>query len=203
MIFISSLSVQTGANAAHELTEADDPQPVNAYGRSKLAGERAVAASGAEFTIFRPTMMYGKVLHGYLASLARIAKLPVPLPFGGFRNKRSLLSADNFASAVIFALTTKATRGNIYLLADPEPISIPEIVAAYRHGLGRRPGIFYVPAAPVRWLAQALQGGGAGAATGKGTELIVSTRKLLGAGWSPATSTRSALAQTMKSAKPA
>jgi UDP-glucose 4-epimerase len=200
LVFISSLSAQSGLTAEHELTEAEDPRPANAYGRSKLAAERAIAASGVEFTVFRPVMMYGNVPPGYLASLARLAKLPLPLPFGGFRNRRSLLSVNNFASAVLFALRTRATRGGVFLLADPEPITIPEIVAAYRQGLGRRPGIFYVPAAPVRWVAQTLQGGGAAAATGQGSELVVSVKKLVAAGWTPVTDTRAELARMMANA---
>src|SRR5262245_61530796 len=126
LVFISSLSVQSGATADHELTEVDDPQPVSPYGRSKLAAGRAIAASDVEFTIFRPVMIYGQPLHGYLASLARLARLPIPLPFGGFRNRRSLLGVSNLASAILFALRTKATRGNAYLLADPEPVTIAD-----------------------------------------------------------------------------
>jgi UDP-glucose 4-epimerase len=198
LVFISSLSVQSGSTAEHELTEVDDPRPVNAYGRSKLAAERAIAASGVEFTIFRPVIIYGNVPYGYLASLAKLAKLPLPLPFGGFRNRRSLLSVNNLASAILFALRTKAARGGVYLLADPEPVTIPEIVAAYRHGLGRRPGIFHVPAAPVRWVARMVAGGGTAAATGQGTELVVSVRKLVTAGWTPVTDTRTELARMME-----
>src|SRR5262249_36750505 len=192
----------SGATADHELTEVDNPQPANAYGRSKLAAERAIAASGVDFTIFRPVMIYTNALHGYLASLARLARSPLPLPLGGFRNRRSLLSVNNLASAILFALRTKATYGNVYLLADPEPVAIPDIVAAYRRGLGRRPGLFYAPAAPVRWLAQALQGSGAAAATGRGTALVVRVGKPGGAGRGPAPDTRADLARIMATAYP-
>jgi UDP-glucose 4-epimerase len=200
LVFISSVSAQSGMAADHELNEVDDPRPSTAYGRSKLAAERAIAASGVEFTIFRPVMVYGSPLRGYLASLARLARSPLPLPFGGFRNRRSLLGVSNLAGAIVFALRTKVTRGNVFLLADPEPVSMPDIIAAFRRGLGRRPGIFYTPAAPVRWLAQALQGGGAAAATGRGTELVVSVRKLINAGWKPATDTKAEFARMMNTA---
>jgi dTDP-4-dehydrorhamnose reductase len=42
--------------------EDDTPTPLSAYGRSKLAGERAIAASGARHLIFRTSWVYG--LHG-------------------------------------------------------------------------------------------------------------------------------------------
>lgn len=39
--------------------EDDAPNPQGAYGRSKLAGERALAASGAEWTVIRTQWLYG------------------------------------------------------------------------------------------------------------------------------------------------
>lgn len=39
--------------------EDDAPNPINAYGRSKLAGETALAASGCEWTIVRTQWLYG------------------------------------------------------------------------------------------------------------------------------------------------
>jgi dTDP-4-dehydrorhamnose reductase len=43
-------------------TEDDVPAPLSAYGRSKLGGERAIAAAGARHLIIRTSWVYG--LHG-------------------------------------------------------------------------------------------------------------------------------------------
>lgn len=40
-------------------TEGDEPRPVNAYGRSKLAAERAVAARWPNHAILRSSLLYG------------------------------------------------------------------------------------------------------------------------------------------------
>jgi dTDP-4-dehydrorhamnose reductase len=40
-------------------SEADEPNPVNAYGRSKLAGERAVAAANPRHVIIRTAWLFG------------------------------------------------------------------------------------------------------------------------------------------------
>ena len=44
-----------GGRQSVPYVESDMPDPVNIYGRSKLAGEQAVAASGARHAIVRPT----------------------------------------------------------------------------------------------------------------------------------------------------
>ncbi len=41
-------------------TEEDVPAPLNAYGRTKLAGEQAVAAAGGAHLIFRTAWVYGR-----------------------------------------------------------------------------------------------------------------------------------------------
>jgi dTDP-4-dehydrorhamnose reductase len=43
--------------------ETDKPNPVNFYGRSKLAAENAIVTSGISYTIFRSSLIYG-ILRG-------------------------------------------------------------------------------------------------------------------------------------------
>src|SRR3954451_14174451 len=59
--FVVALSTDYvfAGDATHPYTESDEPGPRTAYGRSKLAGERAVAASGAEHAICRTAWLYG------------------------------------------------------------------------------------------------------------------------------------------------
>ncbi|MHC5210076.1 MAG: dTDP-4-dehydrorhamnose reductase [Planctomycetota bacterium] len=56
-----------------EYVEDDATAPLSAYGRTKLAGERAVAASGAEHWIVRTQWLYG--LHGknFVETMLRLA----------------------------------------------------------------------------------------------------------------------------------
>jgi nucleoside-diphosphate-sugar epimerase len=195
-VFVSSVRAQSGPAADHVLTERDDPQPSDPYGCSKLAAEAAVAASGVPFTILRPVLIYGPHLKGNLAALARLASWPIPLPFGAFANRRSLLGIDNFVSAITFVLQNPATRGGIFLVADREPMSLAEIVTSFRHGLGRQPRLFSVPSRPVEAITRLV--GGAALWERVGGELVVDPAKLITAGWSPETETRAAL---MKSAR--
>ena len=69
LVFMSSVRAQSGPAADTVLTEADEPHPTEAYGRAKLRAEAAVRASGAAWTILRPTMVYGDAAKGNLARL--------------------------------------------------------------------------------------------------------------------------------------
>jgi dTDP-4-dehydrorhamnose reductase len=53
-------------------TEADEPNPLNIYGKSKLAGERAIQVSGCKHLIFRTSWVYS--LHGknFLLTMLRL-----------------------------------------------------------------------------------------------------------------------------------
>ena len=59
---------------ASPYVEDDLPNPINAYGRSKLAGEASIRSSGARHLILRTSWVYG--LHGnnFLLSMLKIAQ---------------------------------------------------------------------------------------------------------------------------------
>ncbi|MDX1570972.1 MAG: dTDP-4-dehydrorhamnose reductase [Xanthomonadales bacterium] len=54
--------------------EEDPVDPVNAYGRSKLAGEKALRESGADHLIFRTAWVYGNHGKNFLRSILRHAE---------------------------------------------------------------------------------------------------------------------------------
>ena len=60
LVHYSSDYVFDGIKATGLYTEEDSPNPINEYGRSKLAGEKLLAESGAEYLLFRLSWVYGK-----------------------------------------------------------------------------------------------------------------------------------------------
>ena len=53
--------------------ETDRPSPLNAYGRSKLAGEEALRRSDADWLAFRTTWVYGPRGSNFLQTILRLA----------------------------------------------------------------------------------------------------------------------------------
>jgi nucleoside-diphosphate-sugar epimerase len=197
-VFVSSIRAQSGPSADHVLDETDEPCPVDAYGRSKLAAESAVAAAGIPCTIFRPVLVYGPQVGGNMERLLALAASRLPLPFGGLKNRRSLLAVDNLSAAIRFALARPPAGRRMYVVADPEPLSIADILAALRSAAGRRPGLLALPAPLVLGLCR-LAGGGLWERIG--ASLVVDPGKLIRAGWKPVIDARTALARMMQAYK--
>jgi dTDP-4-dehydrorhamnose reductase len=54
--------------------ETDPPNPISAYGRSKLEGERAIQASGCRHVILRTSWVYGLRGKNFLLTILRLAR---------------------------------------------------------------------------------------------------------------------------------
>jgi UDP-glucose 4-epimerase len=196
LVLMSSVRAQVGLASDHVITEADAPKPTDAYGRSKLEAERLIGDSGVAFTVLRPAVVYGPGVKGNISSLATLAKTPMPLPFGVLNNRRSLLAIENLASAIALVLNSERALGETFLVADREPISVGDMVAAMREGLGRSPHLVRVPERAVRRLM---------ASFGKEAEwerltgnFVIDSGKLQGLGWDPRVTSREGLARMMQ-----
>ena len=72
LIQFSTDYVFDGTKAA-PYTEDDAPHPINAYGRSKLAGERAIEQCGGDHLILRTSWVYAARGRNFLNTILRLA----------------------------------------------------------------------------------------------------------------------------------
>jgi UDP-glucose 4-epimerase len=196
LVFLSSVRAQSGLSAERPITEADAPAPTDAYGRSKLQGERLLAQSGVPFTVLRPAVVYGKGVKGNIAALATLARTPMPLPFAGLDNRRSLLARDNLVSAIALALHAREALNETFLVADAEPITVADLVAAMREGLGRAPHLVKVPLGAIKRLMGSF-GREADWERVSGA-FVIDASKLMRIGWRPSIATREGIIAMMR-----
>ncbi len=200
-ILMSSVRAQCGPSVDGILTEDRVPAPTDAYGRSKLAAERAIAhaltGSAVNWTVLRPVLVYGAGVKGNMQTLFHLARSRWPLPVGGLNGRRSIVSVENLCSAAVHALTSDKTENGTFLVAEDEALTVAEMIAALRAGLGRNAGVLpmLLPAKAVAISLRALQRDALAARLLE--DLIVDTRHLRATGWSPPEQTRAALAAAL------
>ena len=152
-VFASSVKVNgettLPATAFHE---NDPPDPRDDYAASKWEAECALADVAREtrmpVTVLRFPLMYGPFVTGNVARLTNAIARGVPLPLRNIDNRRSLLGAGNFVSALDALLNRPApASGTVatYFLADALPVSMPELIRSIAAALGLAPRLVPIP----------------------------------------------------------
>ena len=113
--------------------------------------ERVVRESGLDWTIVRPSMIYGseldKNVHRLLRFLDRSPIFPV---FGSGENLWQPVYHEDCARGVYEALVRPAAVGRSYDLPGAAPLTYTELVRTAAGALGREPRILRLPLEPVR-----------------------------------------------------
>jgi uncharacterized protein YbjT (DUF2867 family) len=127
------------------------------YGRSKAAGERAVRSSGLDWTIFRPSIVFGPG-DGFVSLLAPIVRLnPGFIPVIGPGTTRfQPVSIEDVARAFADALEKPETVGRSFELGGPEIFTLNAIYREIAAAVGK-PGkpLLHLPL----WYGRVLAGG--------------------------------------------
>ena len=121
----------------------------------RLTAEEQIRGSGLDWTILRPTMIYGAAgdrnLSRLLPLLRRAPALPVPATGGCLHQP---VHVGDVADAVLAALQHPAAIGSLYNVAGPEPLPFAELLRTCARAVGSRTRLVPVPLAPLVTLAR-------------------------------------------------
>lgn len=140
LVHFSSVSVYGGGPAVE--TELA-PQPLNEYGRSKLAAE-ALVHRWVELDpqhaarILRPSVVYGPGHHGNMKRLIDELDRPRMRVIGSGQQVKAVCFVGNLVAATLFDLAVKPGL-QIHNVADLPPIPMHEWMRLIRVELGRDP----------------------------------------------------------------
>jgi NADH dehydrogenase len=115
------------------------------YQRSKGDGELAVKASTLDWTIFRPSVIFG-AQDQFINLFSKLTKLFPALPLANYQAQFQPVSVDDVASAFVGALTMPQTIHQVYDLVGPTVYSMKEIVELAARKVHTKCVIIPVPA---------------------------------------------------------
>ncbi|MEO8576852.1 MAG: NAD-dependent epimerase/dehydratase family protein, partial [Gemmatimonadales bacterium] len=157
-LFISSVKAVAG-ESDKILTADTPPQPVDAYGESKLEGERLVKViatrEGMHAPILRLPNVYGPGMKANMIALFKAIDKGIPLPLGSIRNRRSFAFVGNAVGAIEALITSDAAAHETVYVSDEEDVSTPELVRRIAKALGKPARLIAVPAGLINGVAGA------------------------------------------------
>ncbi len=126
------------------------------YLRSKGAGEAALRDAGLALTVFRPSVMFGE--HDRFINLfARLQAVFPVLPLAGADARFQPVWVEDVAAAIVRALDTPATIGQVIECAGPAVCTLKELVSQAGHWSGHARAVVALPAALGRVQAMLLE----------------------------------------------
>jgi nucleoside-diphosphate-sugar epimerase len=139
--------------------------------------------------------VYGPNAPGNMGKLFRAVARGWPLPLASIANRRSFIGIDNLLDVLTLCMHHPAAGGELFLVADGEDVSTPQLVRCIARGLGREANLFPFPPALLVLAAKVLGRGRAAQSLCDSLQVDTSkARRLLG--WTPAMTTSQGIERT-------
>ena len=130
----------------------------SAYHRTKWRAEEAVRSSGLDWTIFRPSIIFGPGDHFVSVLASMVRRLPVVPVLGDGRYRLQPIPVEQVAEGFARALRRPESVAQTYEVGGPEPHRFVDILDQIGRALGRkRVRKLHVPLGPVKLTTRMLQ----------------------------------------------
>lgn len=202
LVFISSIKVNgESTQTGQAFSEADAPNPQDAYGQSKFEAEeglREIALdTGMEVVIIRPPLVYGPGVKANFAALMHAVQRRWPLPLGAVHNLRSLVALDNLVDFIVTCITHPQAANQTFLVSDGQDISTTALVRGMALAAGVPARLLPVPVWVLQAGAKLLGKGDAVQRLCGNLQVDISKARML-LGWTPPVSTEDGLRRAVQ-----
>lgn len=122
----------------------------------RRVAEKAIQASSLDWTIIRPTMIYGEPGDRNLERVLRLLnRTPVvPVPPRRIAALQQPVHVEDCARTVVAALKSRPAVARSYQVAGPEPMTLRQLIRQASAALGRRPVLAPIPWPPIVGMAR-------------------------------------------------
>jgi len=128
------------------------------YHQTKYQAEEYLRRSGLNYTIFRPSLIFGPEDKS-INLFARMIRLsPIFMVIGDGRNLFQPVAVENVAQGVVAALTNPVAENKVYEVGGPERFTYDELLDAIGEVLGRRVKKLHLSVDRVAPLVKLLEG---------------------------------------------
>jgi uncharacterized protein YbjT (DUF2867 family) len=135
-LFISTTAIFTTLNAPSKAV--------------RLAAEETIRASGLDYTILRPTMIYGSSRDRNMCRLIRYLRRWPAIPvFGRGEHLQQPVYVEDLAAAILQSLATERTVGRAYNVSGEAALTYNQVIDTVCEALGRRARKVHLPVAPL------------------------------------------------------
>lgn len=150
----SQAAAGPAAGGGAPVRESHEPQPIEAYGRSKLDAERETLRHAARLpvVVVRPPAVYGPRDRGFLAAF-REASGRVAFHAAQRTQEISLLHVRDVVDGLLRAGDDPAAPGKTYFLSSDAPVSWRDLYAAVARAAQAAPLELQLPHALLRAMA--------------------------------------------------
>lgn len=113
------------------------PDAVSAYHKTKFRAEEIVRGSGLDWTIFRPSIVFGP-MDDFVNKLARYIRTYPMIPvIGDGKYRLQPISADDVAKCYAMSLEMPATVGRTYELCGPDRLPYNDLLDTIARVMGK------------------------------------------------------------------
>jgi len=153
LVHLSSLAAAGPSSSPAGRGPGDEPCPISAYGRSKLAGEREAMRHQGPWVVLRPPAVYGPRDIDILQFFRLVGRGVVPIPAG--ERRVTMVHVADVVRALLAAAAGAAT-GRVLHLGAPTPLDMREVIATIAAAGGLKARTISLPP----WVVRAAGHGG-------------------------------------------
>ena len=147
---------QVGIRRIHQMSSLNAGNRASKYLKTRGEAEAQVRNSGMDWTIYRPSVVYGPN-DGLVFRFLKLLQMSPVLPLAQPHAKFAPVYVGDVAAALEHCLADRASAGRIFELYGPDTLELVQMVRMIRDGAGLRRSVLPLPGVLGRLQAYAAE----------------------------------------------